>query len=125
MNEKVKSHIKQKDKKNPNVSDKGKDMPNYGNIDIAESRLTTLIREVLENLLERDYKAEYEKYHSKPEQKKRRAQRNKSRRKMEREGKVKKGSDMDVHHKNHDTSDQSSDNLAVVHKSKNRADNRK
>lgn len=63
------------------------------------------------------------KYNSRPEQKKRRAQRNASRRKMEKAGRVRKGDGKDVDHKNHNTSDQSSKNLGVISKSKNRAMN--
>ena len=63
------------------------------------------------------------KYNSRPEQKKRRAERNASRRKMEKAGKVRKGDGKDVDHKNHNTSDQSSKNLSVMSKSKNRAMN--
>lgn len=62
-------------------------------------------------------------YNSSPEQKRRRAERNASRAKMERAGKVRKGDGKDVDHKNHNTSDQSSKNLAVVSRSKNRAMN--
>lgn len=62
-------------------------------------------------------------YNSSPEQKKRRAERNASRAKMEKAGKVRKGDGKDVDHRNHDTGDQSSKNLAVVSKSKNRAMN--
>lgn len=62
-------------------------------------------------------------YNSQPEQKKRRAERNASRAKMEAAGKVRKGDGKDVDHKNHNTSDQRSSNLAVVSKSKNRAMN--
>lgn len=62
-------------------------------------------------------------YNSRPEQKRRRAERNASRAKMERAGKVRKGDGKDVDHKNHNTSDQSSKNLAVVSRSKNRAMN--
>ena len=62
-------------------------------------------------------------YNSSPEQKRRRAERNASRAKMERAGKVRKGDGKDVDHKNHNTSDQSSKNLAVVNRSKNRAMN--
>lgn len=46
----------------------------------------------------RDYKKEYREYHALPEQKKRRADRNAARRKAEREGKVEKGDDKEVHH---------------------------
>jgi hypothetical protein len=71
--------------------------------------------------VERDYKKEYEDYHAKPEQKQRRAQRNSARRKMEKLGKVKKGDGKDVHHKNFNTSDNTSRNLQVMSKSKNRS----
>jgi hypothetical protein len=70
---------------------------------------------------ERDYKREYALYHAKPEQKKRRAQRNHARRKMTRLGHVKKGDGKDVHHTSRDTSDNSSKNLRVMEKSKNRS----
>lgn len=46
----------------------------------------------------RDYKKEYNDYHGSEEQKKRRAERNRARRKAEREGRVKKGDDKEVHH---------------------------
>lgn len=63
------------------------------------------------------------KYNGSAEQKKRRAERNASRRKMEKAGKVRKGDNLDVDHKNHNTKDQSSKNLRVMDKSKNRAKN--
>jgi hypothetical protein len=63
------------------------------------------------------------KYNSSEEQKKRRAERNASRRKMEAAGKVRKGDGKDVDHRNHNTKDQSSKNLSVMSKSKNRAMN--
>jgi len=69
----------------------------------------------------RDYKKEYASYHAKPEQVKRRAQRNSARRKMEAAGKVRKGDGKDVHHANRKTSDNSSRNLKVISKSKNRS----
>jgi hypothetical protein len=69
----------------------------------------------------RNYKQEYSSYHSTPEQKKRRAERNSARRKMEKSGKVSKGDGKDVHHVNRKTSDNSSKNLRVVSKSKNRS----
>ena len=47
----------------------------------------------------RNYKREYETYHARPEQKKRRAARNKARRQAIKEGRVIKGSRMDIHHK--------------------------
>jgi len=69
----------------------------------------------------RNYDNEYEKYQGTPKQKKRRAQRNKARRQMERAGKVRKGDGKDVDHKNGNTSDNSSKNLRVQSKSKNRS----
>ncbi|AJT60725.1 putative endonuclease [Citrobacter phage CVT22] len=63
------------------------------------------------------------KYNSSPEQKKRRAERNASRRKMEKAGKARKGDGKDVDHRNHNTKDQSSGNLRMMSKGKNRAKN--
>jgi hypothetical protein len=66
------------------------------------------------------------KYNSSEEQKKRRAQRNAARRAMERKGKVRKGDGKDVDHKTHKARgklNNSSSNLRVVDKSKNRAKN--
>jgi len=40
---------------------------------------------------------------------------------MERLGKVKKGDGKDVHHRNRNTSDNSSENLTAIPKSKNRS----
>ena len=69
----------------------------------------------------KDYKREYETYHSKPEQKKRRASRNKARRQAIREGRVKKGSKMDIHHKDKNPKNNGKKNLKVVSRSKNRS----
>lgn len=89
---------------------------------MSERKLREYIRKEIKSIFEgRDYKREYEQYQSKPEQKKRRAQRNAARRKMERLGKVKKGDGKDVHHRNRNTSDNSSENLTVIPKSKNRS----
>ena len=46
----------------------------------------------------RNYKQEYERYHKSPEQKKRRAMRNKVRRQALKEGRVRKGDRIDIHH---------------------------
>lgn len=46
----------------------------------------------------RDYKKEYREYHGTDAQKKRRADRNRARRKAMREGRVRKGDNMEVHH---------------------------
>ncbi len=73
----------------------------------------------------RNYRKEYDNYHKKPKQKKRRAQRNSARRKLTKTGKVRKGDGKDVHHKNRNTKDNRSKNLAVVSKRKNRSFKRK
>lgn len=73
----------------------------------------------------RNYKKEYGDYHGKPAQKKRRAERNTSRAKLEKEGRVKKKDGRDVDHKDHDTANQSSDNLRVRKQSTNRGDNKR
>ena len=61
------------------------------------------------------------KYNAKPEQKKRRAQRNAARSKMIKEGKARKGDGKDVAHKNNNTADNSSKNLSMQSKAKNRS----
>lgn len=61
------------------------------------------------------------KYNAKPEQKKRRAQRNAARAKMIKEGKARKGDGKDVAHKNNNTADNSSKNLSMQSKAKNRS----
>ncbi len=60
-------------------------------------------------------------YNSSPKQKERRAERNSSRAIMVKEGKVKKG--VDVDHKNHNTADKSAGNLRARSVKANRADN--
>lgn len=64
------------------------------------------------------------KYNSSEEQKTRRAQRNSARAKMEKAGKVRKGDGKDVDHKNMNTANNSTSNLQVMSKSKNRAKNK-
>ena len=61
------------------------------------------------------------KYNAKPEQKRRRAQRNAARRKMISEGRAKKGDGKDIAHKDNNTANNSSKNLAVQSKAKNRS----
>jgi len=73
---------------------------------------------------ERDYKFEYNSYHKKKAQKKRRAGRNAARRKSEREGKVERGDGKDIDHKDHNPLNNSSSNLRVRDRSKNRGDNK-
>lgn len=65
----------------------------------------------------RDYSYDTE-YQASPEQKKNRAARNAARAKLKKEGKVKKGQDVD--HQNSDPRDNSPGNLRVMSASKNR-----
>jgi len=69
----------------------------------------------------RDYEKEYKNYHSRPEQIKKRASRNAARRAALKSGKVKKGDNLDVHHRNGNPLDNSKSNLRAIHKSKNRS----
>ena len=69
----------------------------------------------------RDFRKEYDNYHSSTKAKKQRANNNKARRKMIREGKAKVGDGRDVAHKNNNTKDNSSSNLKMEPKSKNRS----
>ena len=69
----------------------------------------------------RDYKKEYRDYHGKPAQKKRRAGRNKARSLMiKKKGKA-AVSGKDVHHKDGNTQNNSSANLSIMSKKKNRS----
>lgn len=83
------------------------------------------ICQVYYTVMPRNYAKEYKNYHKKPTQKKRRAQRNTARSKMVKAGKAKKGDGKDVHHKNRNTKDNRSKNLAVISKRKNRSFKRK
>ncbi len=69
----------------------------------------------------RDYAKEYADYHATKEQKERRAMRNQVRRKLLREGKVQKGDDKDVDHKDHNPRNNSASNVRVVPRSVNRS----
>ena len=70
----------------------------------------------------RNYKKDYEQFQSSPEQIEDRSARNGARRKAEKQGKVKKGDGKDVHHVDGNPQNNSSKNLRVVSKSKNRGD---
>ena len=61
------------------------------------------------------------KYNSKPEQKKRRAMKNKARRKMIRAGRARKGDGKDVAHLDNNPRNNSSKNLRIQSRSKNRS----
>ena len=69
----------------------------------------------------RNYKSEYRKYHSSPKAIAERSSRNKARRKMAALGKVRKGDNKDVHHVNRRPSNNSSTNLRVMTRSRNRS----
>lgn len=73
---------------------------------------------------ERDYKKEA-KYHASEKQKKDRAARNAARRKLAKAGKVRKGDGKDVHHKDKNPRNNSSKNLSVTPRSKNRSSSMK
>lgn len=70
---------------------------------------------------ERDYKEEYRKYHGTKRYKIDRAARNKVRRKAIRDGKVRKGSEHDIDHKDGNPRNNHPANLRIVHRSVNRA----
>jgi len=70
---------------------------------------------------QRNYKREYEVSHSSPKAKKQRAKNNKARRKLIRLGRASKGDGKDVAHKDNNTSNNSSSNLSLQSKSKNRS----
>ena len=69
----------------------------------------------------RNYKQEYARYQGTPEQKKRRAMRNKVRRQALRDGRVTKGSGLDIHHKDGNPMNSHASNLTVQHSSQNRS----
>jgi hypothetical protein len=69
----------------------------------------------------RNYKQEYARYQGTPEQKKRRAMRNKARRAALRSGRVSKGSEFDIHHRDGNPMNNDPQNLFVSHRSQNRS----
>ena len=69
----------------------------------------------------RNYRKEYDNYQGTEKQKKRRAGRNKARRAALRNGTVKKGDNNDIHHKDGNPKNNSSDNLSVRNKGHNRS----
>jgi len=73
----------------------------------------------------RNYRREYDKYQGKPEQIKRRSSRNKARRKAIKEGRARLGDGKDIAHANNNPMDNSSGNLKVQSKGRNRKFKRK
>jgi len=73
----------------------------------------------------RNYAKEYRDYHGKPEQIADRSSRNKARRVMEKRGVVRKGDGRDVDHRDSNPRNNSTSNLRVQSKSKNRSRNGK
>ena len=74
---------------------------------------------------DRDYDQEYKRYQGSPKQKKNRAMRNKVRRELERTGRVHKGDGKDVHHKDGNPKNPSTDNLRVKDAETNRSFDRR
>ena len=70
---------------------------------------------------ERNYRKEYDNYQGSAKQKSNRAKRGKARRVMEKKGLVHKGDGKDVNHKDGNPQNNSTDNLQVMNKSKNRS----
>lgn len=69
----------------------------------------------------RDYEREYKRFQSSKKAKKDRAARNKARREALREGKVHRGDDLEIDHKDSNPSHNSSSNLRVVTRKFNRS----
>ena len=69
----------------------------------------------------RDYKKEYKSYQGKKEVIEKRVSRDKARRAMQKKGLVKKGSGMDIDHKDGNPLNNSKTNLRVMSKFKNRS----
>jgi len=90
----------------------------------SAQKMFSLVRKGMGILEARDYAYEYASYHSRPEQILRRSQRNQARRVMVKWGEVSVGDKLDVHHKDHNTENNSPENLEAVPRSLNRAANR-
>jgi len=69
----------------------------------------------------RDYKKEYREFHGKPAQKKRRAKRNAARSLMIKKNGRRALAGKDVHHRDRNPGNNSSSNLSIMSKSKNRS----
>jgi len=69
----------------------------------------------------RNYAKEYANYHSRPEQIKKRSSRNKARRLALKQGRVRIGDGLDVHHRDGNPLNNKSSNLRAMKKSSNRS----
>lgn len=69
----------------------------------------------------RDYKREYERFQSSKKAKKDRASRNQARREALREGRVHRGDNLEIDHKNSKPTDNRPSNLRVVSRTTNRS----
>jgi|TARA_R100000329_G_scaffold148682_1_gene137872 hypothetical protein len=69
----------------------------------------------------RNYAKEYANYHARPEQIKRRSARNKARRLALKQGRVKIGDGLDIHHRDGNPLNNKSNNLRAMRKSNNRS----
>jgi hypothetical protein len=69
----------------------------------------------------RNYAKEYANYHSRPEQIKKRSARNKARRLALKQGRVRIGDGLDVHHRDGNPLNNKSSNLRAMKKSNNRS----
>ena len=69
----------------------------------------------------RNYAKEYANYHSRPEQIKKRSARNKARRLALKQGRVRIGDGLDVHHRDGNPLNNKSSNLTAMKKSSNRS----
>lgn len=77
--------------------------------------------EFRKQVMARNYKKEYKNYQGTDKQKKRRASRNTARSRALKSGKVRKGDNKDVHHKDGNPKNNSKKNLVVKSRSKNRS----
>ena len=73
----------------------------------------------------RDYKREYKTYQGRPSQIRNRTKRNAARRTLEKEGRVRKGDDKDVDHRDSNPSNNKRSNLRVQSDNENRSFSRR
>jgi len=91
----------------------------------AQLQKSGVLKKGTHDLEERNYKLEYANYQGRPDQIERRSSRNKARRKLEKEGRVYKGDDRDIDHKDRNPLNNDGSNLRVKSKRGNRSFSRK